>query len=432
MISRDTRPHDTQGPHNKRPLTATNFQHRSNAIVIFFLSTLTAYSILAPVYWLPGVTFSVISSLKLGLFACAIASAILIASSSKIRVPLGLWGIGLFPLVLLSAITGLTQTDPAGVSRTVFDIGLVTAALLCGIIAGQLPVSLTKYFRFYIVATAAIAILAILVAPTRISITSASLSEGVVGFATGRTGWSNGLALPAVLAASLALLPRQPRNIRLLYLICFSCIFASQISVAGRAGILAVVLTLVICAGPLKLFGGFKAQSGLGLAVTLFVAVIYFNYGSISDYLRFEGYQRGDRSYIDNLSSGRISTYQIAWRLITERFFLGYGFTHWEQTGLWERNFVHNVWLKYLYQSGIIYFISLFVLKTGILLRSIKWDKIQNDAREVAFSPVIIAGLIITMLEPSMLIGSFQKSAVWWFIGGIAIGRLIIRRMTNA
>lgn len=393
-------------------------------VVSGFLTLLMAYSILAPVYWLPGVGFGLMAIIKGVLFVVLIAAAVLLSTSKNVRVPLGLWGLSCLPIMMLAALPGLMQTDSEGIARVVFDYALITFALLCGVVAGQVPGRLEQYLRWYLAATAVIAIAAIFLAPTKADATAARFGEEIVGFTTGRTAWSNGLALPAVLAASFGLSPGRSRNDRIFYTVCFVGIFAAQLAVGGRAGILAVVVAIIICAGPLRLYGQVRTQLMLAMVALGIGALAYANRETLVEVFRLDGYQRQGRSYIDNLSSGRIGTYENAWRLIRQRPWFGYGFSDWSESGNWGRAFVHNVWLKYLYQSGIPYFLMLVILKLGIFTRALKADRLKGGGGLVIFTPVIIAGLFIAMLEPNMLIGVFQKSAVWWFVGGIAIGRL--------
>jgi O-antigen ligase len=389
-----------------------------------YMLLLIAYAVLAPVYWLPGVSFEIMAAVKFALFGATVLMAVMIAGSPRVRIPVGPLGLGLIPIVSISAILGLVQTDLASIGRFYVDFGSVALALFCGMVAGQVISPLAPHLRRYVIATAVIAVAAIFLAPTEADRLLSRYGEEIVGFTTGRTAWSNGLALPATLAAAMALSTGQTLKQRMPYILAFLAIFAAQVVVGGRAGILASIVAIAICAGPLKLFGSMRGQMVLILGAALVGALVYANLDFIMSEFRLNTTRIQGRSALDNLTSGRITTYEIAWRYIQSKPLSGYGFGDWSVSGLWGRNFVHNGWLKYLYQGGVFYFLTLLFLKAALFMKALRADRLPGPDRFVVFTPVLIAGLFITLFEPNMLIGVFQKSAFWWFAAGMAMGEL--------
>jgi O-antigen ligase len=235
------------------------------------------------------------------------------------------------------------------------------------------------------------------------------------GFGAGSTGWSNGLAFPSAFALALVIDPRRPKAEKIVPLVCYFLISAEQAWVSGRAGLIAPIAAAYFYEGVIKLsthMGWKLLFGGLGL-----IGILAWNlfYDELAIFFRVERNWGNYSGYWDKVSSGRVSTYLRAIELIEQRPWTGYGFDDFRTTGLWGQYFVHNVWLKYLYQAGIFYAMTLFTYKMYTL-------HIVNRLQSISYSQtapyglIILAGLVISMLEPNIILGSFQIAAMWWFV----------------
>ena len=46
----------------------------------------------------------------------------------------------------------------------------------------------------------------------------------------------------------------------------------------------------------------------------------------------------------------------------------------------------------------------------------------ENRAKTVVLTLIVVSGVIASLLEPNVLVGSFQYAAIWWAAAGILVG----------
>jgi len=94
---------------------------------------------------------------------------------------------------------------------------------------------------------------------------------------------------------------------------------------------------------------------------------------------------------------------------------------------------VHNLWLRQLAESGIVVLVPLLFL-TFHIVSLVRASRFHNDANQ--YEPkmphvylVILCGLIISSIEPGVMIGAFNSGVVMWAAIWIALAGTPVRRM---
>ena len=221
------------------------------------------------------------------------------------------------------------------------------------------------------------------------------------GFGDSRTGWgpSIGLFLPFLLFFS--------GNLSLIFMFV-----VSQILTGGRTAFYLSLLAIPIVVYIEKSFK-IKLKLIATLSIASLIMSLYFP--SLLDDLRvIDSLSNKEGFDLDNFSSGRIGRLQDAWVSIIESPFLGRGFY---------RSFVgegvHNVFVKNWVYYGFVYFLLSVTLTVYILVRSLKKIKNSNNLLDKRFFSLIFlvlsSGVLIGMVEPSIIFGNFNTFSIWWF-----------------
>ena len=221
------------------------------------------------------------------------------------------------------------------------------------------------------------------------------------GFGNSRTGWGPaiGLFLPFLLFFS--------GYLSLIYLFVIS-----QILTGGRTAFYLSLLAIPIVVyleKSLKI----KLKLIASLIVVYLVLFLYFP-SLIGDFRVLNSLIYEDGIDLDDFSSGRIGRLQNAWASIMESPFLGHGFY---RSFLGEG--VHNVFVKNWVYYGFVYFLLSVTVVVYILVRSLKKIMNSNNFVDKKFFSLIFlvlgSGVLIGMVEPSIIFGNFNTFSIWWF-----------------
>jgi len=388
-----------------------------------FIVVMSLYLGLAPVYWYPGISPSKLAMFKLSLILTA-TSLIWFDRfrQNDLKFPKGMLGPIGFVLLVLSASGGLLQAELSISLLRMKDI------LLSFIMLWTFYIYASKYKDFqkvFVAASLIISFHCMLVVSSRylgFPIWSGPkeyvASElWMSGFGSLRTGWSSGTSLFVGILASGFILAKH-WYLKLILAASFSTIIMSQVVVGGRAGILASLICLI---------GVFIYNKKI-LYIVIFsivgVIFVFQNMDYIIVHLRFDRLESGvDAGALDNFSAGRLESNLVALRLAFEKPIFGHGFGSVTFSG----TEIHNLWLRIFVEAGMFMPLIFASIVLNILLRckeNINTSSAENKKLYVGFFIILTSGLVITMLEPRFIMGTFQISALWWAIAGIVIAKI--------
>ncbi len=127
------------------------------------------------------------------------------------------------------------------------------------------------------------------------------------------------------------------------------------------------------------------------------------------------------------VSGHRVRHFNIAFERIAQRPLLGHG---WRQVLL--RGYrgriveVHNLWLRWAVYAGLLAPLAFALLTLAVLAAAFRfWRRTrQTEDGDTArvLGLILILGLIASMFEGSVLLGSFQLTALWWAAAGAVVG----------
>lgn len=388
---------------------------------------MSLYLGVAPVYWLPGINPDLLRSLKIGLFVVAVGSVFLHGRTVHGVVPRGLLGpMGFLILVVLS-VPGLAQAvDRWSAVALVMDIGFGALFLWCFFNTrwrGDIDPALVLARSAAIISVfAAVTVTSSLTGlPDWQSPYGLGLTEA--GFGNEQTGWSNSLALylPAVLFF-LGDKPVHNSAVRqLLSLTILICLVASQFLAGGRAGMLLSLLTvlaLVYFRPPFAIL----TFSALLLAGAMALPENWYTH------LRLNRLEAGIQALedLDYLSAQRIGGYIMAIDLLKERPWMGYGIGQViYETSYAQLTEIHNLWLKWMVYCGVLaplFFLVMVIRLLVIALRQLRRAHPRGQVGKLApFALILLLGVLLSLVEPNTLVGTFQISAIWWASAGAVL-----------
>ena len=223
------------------------------------------------------------------------------------------------------------------------------------------------------------------------------------GFAVLRTTWSGSLSL--YIGAIVYMMVRKQIEPNLFYIMFFVVVIATQYLSGGRGGLLSSVILILIC-----LYSFDKLKYLLLLLVLLLPFFYHDNFvDSFMDHLRLDRAEKGG-----DISAGRLRQYSEAINLTLNNYFFPLGtrgyMDYFRSIGL--MNPIHNVFLNFLVQYGLIFFAS-FITYLSLIF------KFQKKAFLSCI--IVLAMLIPTLFEPSAIFNNFNAYIMWWFIFNVHI-----------
>lgn len=243
-------------------------------------------------------------------------------------------------------------------------------------------------------------------------------------------GHSNA-AWSAILALALALfvtLGGAPGRWGVAAALAVTVVLAQVIS-GGRAGLMATGAVAV----PALFWGIRRAAAAvvlLGLLAAAALAVFPDCWQAVST-VNTVSVARGDAgdgslfAALNTLGTGRMVGYVDAVRMIGERPWTGWGWREVRVRG-WQGNEpeVHNLYLKLALYCGVGAALAMLALTGALAVVWWRWWRRAADAERrlaSAVGGVLLVGVLIAMVEPGALLGSFQYLSLWWAAAGIAM-----------
>ena len=379
------------------------------------------YLSMAPVAWFPGFPLPAYTGVKTLAFAVAVVSTWLYARNR--RVPGGLAGPVGLALVAASSVFALSQavstvaalrsllevTLAFGVlwtiyvfERNVWSIwpALATAAVVHGVLSLLVLAAFAGWFEA--------------VSPLR---PDSIVDTGLGGW---RTGWSNGVALFVPFGLIPVLRP-GPLVLRIGAAGAVASTLAGQLVTGGRAGVavalLSILLMLTFTQGLAGLAVGAIAVIGVSVALTSGAAT-----GVGID--RFEQPLGSDEA-----TATRVELLQYGWEQFGEHPLAGNGIGRPVLGSIaGEPLEIHNVWLRLAAEGGILLAASLIAVSVSIIAKAVDvlWRASKGYAStEIpvasAFVSCLLGGVVVSLIEPNIFLGTMHVSIVWWVAAGAAV-----------
>lgn len=386
---------------------------------------LTLYLGTAPVQWLPGVHYDWLGPFKVLLFVVAVGMVFAGTSLTRLRLPGGLAGpIGFVALVAL-AVPGLAQSSLALSAGYVVDVISGAAMLWCFYTVARLdPAAAKAIVDRSALILAAFGVLALVAALAGLgwqsSCSTASFRD--TAFGCSRTAWSGGLALylPVLVVCAF----RRDVGVvrRWLYLALAGGVLAAQAGVGGRAGLVASAMVVVV----FVYYFMPRRWKVLGSTIALLLAVGVTIPVTLSEHLRLDEIPENPTSLMDwnYVSSGRVGGALQAAGYIAERPLVGHGIQAVRAEFRGGRPEIHNLWLKWAAYCGVLAPLLFLALVIVLLVqaRRLAYRADRHRSVAVAAGLVMVAGLVLSMLEPGTPFGEFQNNALWWAAAGLIVG----------
>ncbi|KPP83003.1 MAG: hypothetical protein HLUCCA04_02705 [Oceanicaulis sp. HLUCCA04] len=401
-------------------------QDRTSTSLIFSLFVMAACVLVAtaPIYWLPGLPLPVLTAVKNAAFFTAVALAVVVSGARFLQFGIAapfiiaavlnfsafqLNGSGeyavyqaftfLAPMAWVLAIRSLSRDQSAILLRYLpLPLGLVMVAAAYALLAkfGAVPdfrpplegLQLREYQLS--------------------GLARASVSNS--GFTFARTGWGTGTGMALVLLGSLLI--SRHRNWAGLAVLALAVI--APAAMGGRGAAVGAMAAFALAVLYLRQLGHLRIPLILGMAVVPVVSIDYLVSAGILSERFFNIRSNTDWFFmLDAMSTGRLSTWIHAIENFAESPLIGVGV---EQSRLaiytGQVVSVHNAWLAFLSEGGLMAFLPaafLFFWCLGMVWR----------IRE--FRPLIAFVIVISMVEPGVMFGSFGNQVSIWTAVGLAM-----------
>lgn len=239
------------------------------------------------------------------------------------------------------------------------------------------------------------------------------------GFAGLRTGWGVTVATGGVLAATLLLRRGREHKSARWGAVIVLAVSAASIAVTGARGGLVALLTATAFL--------FLTAGGRGRASTVLLCVVLLT--ALATDIRefvpanlFRGYQAGGTTFerLDSVTTNRFSTYVAGANLVAGSPLVGVGPEN-ARVAISDsetRVQIHNLWLRIAAETGLVS-LCLLLLCTLQLLSLVFSGRPNNKARNKGIvwpdtRPVIVCALVLALVEPNVIIGSFNINAAFW------------------
>ena len=376
-------------------------------------------------HWLPGVDYEWMARGKILLFVVAVGSVFVGTSPRRLLLPGGLAGPLGFAALAALAVPGLAQSSLDLTAGYLNDVVSGAAMLWCFYNVARLDsIAARVIVERSAMILAALGILALLAAQATVgwqsSCAVASFSD--TGFGCSRTGWSGGLALYLPVLVVFAF--RRDIGVvrRWLFLALAVGVLAGQAGAGGRAG---VVASFIVIAAFVYYFMP-RRWKVLGSVAALVAAAAVTVPTTLSEQLRLDLIPEEPTSLMDwnYVSSGRVGGAFQAAGYIAERPFAGHGIQAVRAEYRGGRPEIHNLWLKWAAYCGVLAPLLFLGLVIVLLVQARRVAYMGDRHRSVAVAAglVVVAGLVLSMLEPGTPFGEFHNNSLWWAAAGLIVG----------
>ncbi len=398
--------------------------HRGALIVLLWI----AYFGVAPVAWLPGISVRMWSFAKMGLFIVAVVLTWWLARVR--RTPGGLVGPMGLGIVALASVFAMFQAASYTLAvRRLGELVLAFALLWTIYVYERNFGGFVRIGAWAAVIHAAFGIVVLAAAAGAASFSAPAVfdSHSIVdaGFGGWRTGWSGGVALFVPFALAVGLSRARP-EIRLIMLGSVVVTIAGQVTTSGRAGVLVSLVSVLVMIAFRYGWIGFL-WSLISVAV---ISVV--SYPFLREHLRFDKLLSLDESDIDSFSSGRVSLYEEGLDRIAERPLVGHGYGNAvKEVGnpadpiLLE---IHNLWLRLTAEGGVVFLAALVAVSVNVVVWGVRAVRrlVRRGGRVAALPAMaclatIGGGILVSMFEPNLILGTMHPSTIWWASAGAVV-----------
>jgi O-antigen ligase len=380
----------------------------AEALIIAYLGT-------APVYWLPWVPLEVWTPFKIVLYLLAVAGVLVLAVRRKqVYLPTGIFGLGGFVLLVVFFLPGFLQAGSEDILIRILDITFAATFFWVTYNAVALGMNIPRIAMISAGVVALFNIPVILpmmdLMPLYMSQIDPRWSIVYTGLSGAATGWSTGLSLYVPFLMYGAVQYADRRWLLVMFSALLLLLLSGQFVVGGRSGILASLLVIGLFVS-YRLEGRQKVYVLLTMMVVIGGLFVWFDVRELQQHFRLDRLVSSgtvNAAVLDHFSAGRIIQYQLAVEGIINRPIMGHGVHAFQDLGLGYE--LHNVWLRLWYESGILVLV-LFIIMIVYSVRSKSTERGQFNyfARLCMYG-----GICMAFFEPSVLLGAFQNSAVWW------------------
>ncbi len=403
----------------------------------FPLMCLMLYLCIAPIYWMPGISYTLIKYAKIGLavftlflffFNHTYIQKKQVTFPVALSVPLILIILLAIPYFLISVSNG-KDFFQVFFYYVNFPFGFLTA-----ILAYNSYDEIAKHYTFFKVPYIFILLLCTLPILNFFTgfpdwISPFTLESGHImdvfwstGFNASRTGWSGSLV--AFIPFSFLFFKNKqqgkyPSSYIIYLLLLIASIFGAQVVSLGRGGMLASLITIFILS---YVYFGLKSLGYYFLGITILVLTFL---EEIFIALRIFDFN-GNVQSLDEVSSVRNQMNREAPDLIAQKPLWGWGYKGSEDALFLKGGIeydgleIHNTYLNIAVDNGLLMGLMIVTLALFSIYISVITLRKKNIPRLIhANSCLIISGLIVAMFEPHAIFSSFQQMPLWWIALGI-------------
>lgn len=436
-------------PARRAGLTAGDRPNSADNLHVTFIAGYVAF---AGIYWFPGISYDLILHAKLTLYCIFVALGFLrfkifsfthhilyallitaalcafLANSASTDFQTGVdQAINYVePLLWLIALSGIRPSAyPLFLSRLkiALTIFVIVSIYPVAVNFGILPNSLSPY---------------VLASATGLNydkesvIQSASILGG--GFNGGRTGWGATVSTTSLLAIALYL--NKTRILTRSYVAAALILFGSTASIlvtGARGGTFALLAVAAYGAGSARGYAGPKYL--LVVCFVILFPLVDFPTALPNNLLRNFDVTGDLFNRLNTMTTGRLESYIGGLAHFVDSPLIGKGPIDAKVVvkGV-QLVSVHNIWIRSLAESGLVGFFPLALLTTQIIALASAGRSIgEHHHSEITWPNArlaVICSLIMALVEPSVLIGSFNANAAAWTAIWLAVAKPIMNRRT--
>lgn len=390
----------------------------------WYASGAALYTSFACVYWFPGLPSGLLAQMKLAAFAGLILLAL-----PRLQRPSRSQAVLLASLAVaaLAAFLAVLRTSDlaaaVGRARDFIEPMLWISALSSLSIAGrEIFVRRLTQFLALLLTLATYPIMAHynlvpdLMVPAEFFTQYGARYAGFVGkvrvssagFSGGATGWGAPIAFATLLLASSV----NRAGTRWISSLAVLFIGGFSIALIGARG---ASLALVISALGWALLTRGSRVAGILILVSFTVASTLLDWRAVLPERFFKDASSFDLvSRLNYVSTGRITTYISGFEQFLSSPLFGVGVARATITINGEALQVHNVWLRSAVEGGLILLLPTLAIGATLIALLASQRGPTSSVSLPNARPVVIAGLIVSMFEPSTIFGAFNNNVLYW------------------
>ncbi|MBV5262130.1 hypothetical protein FLX56_27455 [Synechococcus moorigangaii CMS01] len=398
----------------------------AKATLIFRLFLFSALALVAtaPIYWLPGLPLPVMTTIKNIAFFSTVGLAFFLTGARFIQLGIA------FPFMIAAMLNFIAFQLNGSANYAVYQALIFLAPMALVLAIQSLPSRQTSVLLQYLPVALGIIAFAVgyaflakfgLVPDFRPPAEGLQLMErqisgfqrmavSSIGFNLGRTGWGTGTSMALVLCGSLLVGRRKPwLGITLLALAILA-----PAAMGARGAALGAMAAFAVVLITMRELGHWRFAAIGAAALVPVIGIDYLVSAGVLSERFFNIRENADWFFtVDEMSTGRLSTWVNAIENFTRSPIIGVGVEASQtvrHTG--QVVAVHNVWLGFLSEGGLMAFLPAMFIFLWSAARI--W-------RIAEFRSLLVFAVVVSMLEPSVVFGSFGNQVAYWTAAGIAM-----------